>query len=43
VEPPIDPERFDAPELLAEVAEGVACVDGVRVKRHEITERSAAA
>ena len=36
--------RLDAPELLAEVAEGVAYVNGTRVKpRHDMVEHQAAA
>jgi hypothetical protein len=36
--------RLDAPELLAEIAEGVAYVDGVRVtRRGEAPKKKAAA
>ncbi len=35
--------RLDAPELLAEVAEGVAYVDGMRVKRREEAPKKKAA
>jgi putative transposase len=36
--------RLDAPELLAEVAEGVASVNGTRVKpRHDMVEHQAVA
>ena len=35
--------RLDAPELLLEVAEGTAYVDGVRVKpEHEVEKKKAA-
>ncbi len=34
--------RLDAPELLAEVAEGVGFVDGERVGKHQTPRRLAA-
>ena len=34
--------RLDAPELLAEVAEGDTCVNGVRVTKNEEEEKAAA-